>query len=343
MVPTVGRRVGESRGKRLGVTGIAVTLSLMMTGCGLMGPDESANYPAADIEYVIPYNPGGGADPAGRQYSESLAEAFDININVLNQPGADEAIGITRLSTANPDGYTLGMGTSGGFLGQPIANPDVEYDGLEDFDPITQMTSTPYGLFVAEDSDYETLDDLLEAARENPGDVTISAPVRMGSPALAVYYLEDQADVEFTLVTTSGGSGEAALEVLGGRIDAMIGNASGQLGMVEAGEMRALGYSGTEDYSDHLPDAESFDDQGYNIPFVSDYMTMAPAGTPDEARESLLEASSDIVESDEWQQWAHNQGAIPVTTAGDDLDQYLAETMEHVERGLELAQDRFDN
>src|SRR5699024_10897974 len=130
-------RVGASRRKRLGLTGFAVALSLLMTGCGLMGPDENANYPAADIEYVIPYNPGGGADPAGRQYSESLAEAYGININVLNQPGADEAIGITRLSTANPDGYTLGMGTSGGFLGQPIANPDVEYDGLEDFDPIT--------------------------------------------------------------------------------------------------------------------------------------------------------------------------------------------------------------
>lgn len=331
------------RGQRFGAAGIAGLAMFALAGCGLMGPDEDAEYPAADIEYLIPYNPGGGADPAGRQYTESLAEALDVNINVLNQPGADEAIGITRLETANPDGYTLGMGTSGGFLGQPIANPDVEYDGLEDFDPITQMTSTPYGLFVAEESDYNTLDDLVEAARENPGEITISAPVRMGSPALAVYFLEEQADVEFTLVTTSGGSGEAALEVLGGRIDAMIGNASGQLGMVEAGEMRAVGYSGTEDYSEHLPDAQSFDEQGYNIPFVSDYMTMAPAGIPDATHETLLDVSADIVGSDEWREWAHNQGAIPVGTSGEELEQYLAETMEHVEHGLDLAQQRLDN
>jgi putative tricarboxylic transport membrane protein len=313
-----------------------------MTGCGLLGANSDTPYPAQDIEYLIPYNPGGGADPAGRQYAESLSEALDVNINVLNQPGADEAIGLTRLATADADGYTLGMGTSGGFLGQPIANPDVQYDGLGDFEPITQMTSTPYGLFVASDSEYETLDDLLNAARQNPGDITISAPVRMGSPALAIYYLEDQADVEVTLVTTSGGSGEAALEVMGGRIDAMVGNASGQVGLVESGDLRALGYSGTEDYSDHLPDTESFNEQGYDIPFVSDYMTMAPAGIPDETLQTLLESSAEIVESKDWQDWAHNQGAIPVGTSGDELRTYLEETSRHVERGLELAQDRFD-
>lgn len=317
--------------------------SLFFSGCGLLGDHENAEFPSQDMEYIIPYNPGGGADPAGRQYAESLSEALDININVMNQPGADEAIGITRLATADPDGYTLGMGTTGGFLGQPIANPDVQYDGIGDFTPITQMTSTPYGLFVSADSGYETLEDLLAAARENPGDVTISAPVRMGSPALSIYYLEDQAEVEFTLVTTSGGSGEAALEVMGGRIDAMVGNASGQLGLVESGELLALGYSGTEDYSDHLPDAQSFNDQGYDIPFVSDYITMAPAGIPDDARELLLDVSADIVGSDEWRDWAYNRGAIPVDTSGDELIEYLEETSQHVERGLELAQARFDD
>lgn len=343
MLHLTARATSRHKSPRLLITSAAAAASLALAGCGLIGPDGSAGYPAADIEYLIPYNPGGGADPAGRQYSESLAEDLGVNINVLNLPGADEAIGITRLATSDPDGYTLGMGTSGGFLGQPIANPDVSYDGLEDFEPITQMTSTPYGLFVSADSDYETLDDLLEAARENPGDVNISAPVRMGSPALAVYYLEEQADVEFTLVTTSGGSGEAALEVMGGRLDAMIGNASGQLGLVEAGELRALGYSGTEDYSDHLPDTESFNDQGYDIPFVSDYMTMAPDGVSSDVKGELLEASAEIVESEAWQEWAHNQGAVPVSTSGEELQEYLADTRAHVEHGLDLAHARLDS
>lgn len=332
------------RGSRLMRAGATIGVSsLFFTGCGLLGVDSDAPYPSQDMEYLIPYNPGGGADPAGRQYVESLSEALDVNINVMNQPGADEAIGITRLATSDPDGYTLGMGTTGGFLGQPIANPDVQYDGIEDFTPITQMTSTPYGLFVSADAGYDTLEDFLDAARQNPGDVTISAPVRMGSPALSIYYLEDQAEVELTLVTTSGGSGEAALEVMGGRIDAMIGNASGQLGLVESGDLIALGYSGSEDYSEHLPDTQSFSDQGYDIPFVSDYITMAPAGIPDDAREILLETSADIVGSDDWKEWAFNRGAIPVDTSGDELLEYLEETSHHVERGLELAQARFDD
>lgn len=172
---------GWSALKLRGATLAGVAL-LGLSGCGLLGADSNAPYPSQDIEYLIPYNPGGGADPAGRQYAETLAEMLGINIHVLNQPGADEAIGLTRLANADADGYTLGMGTSGGFLGQPIANPDVQYDGLGDFDPITQMTSTPYGLFVAGNSEYRTLEDLLDAARQSPGNVTVSAPVRMGSP-----------------------------------------------------------------------------------------------------------------------------------------------------------------
>src|SRR5699024_2076540 len=138
-------------------------------------------------------------------------------------------------------------------------------------------------------------------------------------------------------------SGEAALEVMAGRIDAMIGNASGQLGLVESGDLRALAYTGEEDYSDHLPSAESFSSLGFEIPFVSDYITMAPAGLSDEVVTVLLDASAEIVSSDEWREWATNQGAIPVTTAGDDLQIYLEETGEHIERGIELAQARSDN
>lgn len=92
-----------------------------------------------------------------------------------------------------------------------------------------------------------------------------------------------------------------------------------------------------------MPDTESFNAQGYDIPFVSDYMTMAPAGVPDDALNILLDASAEIVESDAWQDWASNQGAIPVGRSGGELGAYLEETSRHVERGLELAQARFDD
>lgn len=330
----VNRR--KRRTHRFVALGAAMSMPLTLAACG----DGDGEYPSESIEYIIPYQPGGGADPAGRQFTEQLDEELGSNSNVVNTPGGDESIGITDLSNAEPDGYTLGMGTSAGFIAQPMINDDAQYQGAEDFTPLARMTATPYGLFVAPDSEYETLDDLLEAAEEDPGSVQISSPVGMGNPAFSLYFLEDQADVEFNVVVTSGGTGEAALEVMSGRLDAVIGNASGQLGLVEAGDLRALAYSGSADYSEFLPDAESFEDAGYDIPFTSDYMTFAPAGLPDDVHSTLDEASESIMNSDEWSEWASNQGALADTLTGDELETYVEDIQANIEAGIDLANER---
>lgn len=332
---TAGR--GPARtSRRLIAATAALGLPLTLAACG----GEDGEYPSDAIEYIIPYQPGGGADPAGRQFVEQLDEELGSNTNVVNTPGGDESIGITELANAEADGYTLGMGTSGGFIAQPLINEDAQYSGAEDFTPLARMTATPYGLFVSPDSEYETLEDLLEAAAEEPGSVQISSPTGMGNPAFSLYFLEDQADVEFNVVVTSGGTGEAALEVMSGRIDAVIGNASGQLGLVESGDLRALAYSGSADYSDFLPDAVSFEEAGYDIPFTSDYMTFAPAGLPDDVEATLGEASESIMNSEAWAEWADNQGALADTLTGDELATYLEEIEVNIEAGIELAEDR---
>lgn len=327
-----------TRRKMTAYVGSAAAMSLLLVSCG--GEDDGSDYPSDTIEYVIPYDPGGGADPAGREFIDMLSDELGVGNNVTNVPGGDESVGITQLSTADPDGYTLGMGTSGGFVAQPLVNEDVQYSGYEDFTPLARMSATPYGLFVAADSEYETLDDLIEAAQDDPGGVQISSPTGMGNPAFAIYFLEDQADIEVNLITTAGGTGEAALEVMSGRLDAVIGNASGQLGLVESGDLRALAYSGSADYSDFLPDAVSFEEEGYDIPFTSDYMTFAPAELPENVESILADATDDIITSDEWQEWSEGQGALADVATGDELETYLQDITENIERGIELGTNR---
>lgn len=322
--------------RRRALTASAAALPLILVGCA----GDDGEYPSDTVEYIVPYNPGGGADPVGREFSAMLGDELGASTDVLNVPGGDESLGITQLATSDPDGYTVGLGTSGGFVAQPMINEDAQYSGAEDFTPLAKMTGTPYGLFVAADSEYETLDDLIEAAADAPGEIQISSPTGMGNPAFVIYQLEEQADIETTLITTSGGTGEAALEVMSGRLDAVIGNASGQLGLVESGDLRALAYSGMEDYSEFLPDATSFEDAGYDIPLTSDYMTFAPADLPEEVETSLREASEAVVTSEEWVEWTSDQGALPAIATGDDLDTYLDEIRVNIERGIELGNSR---
>lgn len=321
--------------RRALITSVAIA-PLLLASCG----DEEGDYPSDAIEYIIPYDPGGGADPTGREFADRLGEELGTETTVLNQPGGDESVGITQMSNADPDGYTMGMGTSGGFVAQPLVSDEVQYETPDDFTPLARMSGTPYGLFVSPDSDYDTLEDLIEAAEENPGEIQISTPAGMGNPAFSIYFLEDQADIEVSLITTAGGTGEAALEVMSGRLDAVVGNASGQLGLVEAGDLEALAYSGNADYSEYLPDAISFEEAGYDIPFTSDYMTFAPAGLEEEVESTLRDAAEEIVHSDEWEEWSAEQGALANVATGDELDTYIEDIQVNIERGIELASTR---
>lgn len=324
---------------RMSMAAISVVgATVFIVGCG----ENSDEFPSQSFDYIIPFDPGGGTDLAGREFSDRLADEMGVSATALNVPGGDESVGLSQLLNSEPDGYTLGIGTSGGVAAQPLVHEDVAYSGPEDFTAFARMTASPYGLFVSPDSDYETLEDLIDAAGENPGDISIASGTSMGNQALSIFTLEDQADVEFTLVTTTGGSGEAVLEVTSGRVDAMIGNAAGQMGMVEAGELHALAYTGSVDYSDEMPGVESFEEAGYDIPFTSDFMTFGPPDLPEAVESQILESVQVVVTSDEWQQWGEEQGVVTEYLTGEELDEYLAEIGDSIERGIELAEERND-
>lgn len=312
-------------------------VALLMSGCG-----DGGEYPSEAIEYVIPYNPGGSTDPLGREFSSLLAEEMGTTATPLNMPGGDESIGITHVFNAEPDGYTLGMGSSAGLIAQPLLNDAVQYEGPGDFQPIIKMVDVPYALMVSGDSPYNTLEEFVAAAEQSPGELTVGAPNRMGGSAFTLYALESMAGIETSLVTTTGGSGEAALSLMGGRIDAMVGTAAGQAGLIESGDIKALAYTGDNDYSDFLPDAVSFTEAGYDIPFSGDYVTMAPADLPEDVRDTVVSAAEEIANGDEWAEWTANQGIVAEALTGEELDDWFETRSAAIDQAIEFANQRND-
>lgn len=315
----------------LGLTGLAA-------GCAGGGEEATtAAYPSDTIEFVIPYNPGGGADPAGREFASQLARRLGGGTAVINVPGGNESIGISRVAHAPRDGYTLGMGTTGGLLGQPVINPQLGYD-KDSVLPLARLTATPYALLVSADSEFESLDHFVDEARGRPGEILVSAPTLTGNTAFVLYFLADQAGIDVRLVPTTGGSGEAALEVLSGRLHAYVANAQGQRGLVQSGDMRALAYTGDVDYSAHMPGAVALTDAGYDIPFTSDYTAFAPKGLPEDTRETLMQAVADVGASEEWKAWGDAQGAVPEVLVGEELARFIEESDAAVRAGIELSE-----
>lgn len=315
-----------------GLTGAALALA----GCGSGGSEQ---YPSDEIEYIIPYNPGGSTDPIGREFSRLLAEQMGTSATPLNMPGGNESIGATHVFNAAPDGYTLGLGSTAGVLAQPMLADNLQYEGAESFTPIVKMVTVPYALMVSGDSPYETLEDFIDAAKNDPGKLRVGAPNKMGGSAFALYALEDGAGIQTTLVPSTGGSGEAALSVMGGRLEGMVGTAAGQIGLIEAGDMRALAYSGTG-YEEFLPDAVSFEEAGLNVPFAGDYMTMGPAEVPADIKDTLVSASQEVVAGDEWREFCKNQAVLPDNLTGGEIDAWLQESRDNLTWAIELAQNR---
>lgn len=332
-----GRQVlsaGLSRRNAIQLFGMVGGIAAL-AGCG----SSNAKFPVDDIEYVIPYDPGGSTDPIGREFSRLLAESLGTSTTPINMPGGNESIGATHVFSAKPDGYTLGLGSTAGVVAQPMLQDDLQYKGAESFTSIVKMVTVPYALMVAGDSPYKTLEDFIDDAKSKPGKLRVGLPNLMGGSAFALYALEDGAGIQATAVPSTGGSGEAALSVMGGRLEAMVGTAAGQIGLIEAEDMRALAYSSTG-YEEFLPDAVSFEDAGYNVPFAGDYMTMGPADLPDDVKSSLVSASKEVAASKEWLEFCKKQAVLTDDLIGGEIESWLKKSRDDLTWAIELAQSR---
>lgn len=327
-----------SRGTRIAGAGV---LLLTLGGCGgLAGSSEGDSaFGNEPIEYVIPYGPGGGTDPVGREFSRMLAEELGTRAVVTNMPGGDTAIGVGHIVNSTPDGHTIGLSSTGGAIIQPIINPDLAY-ASEDFEVLAKMTEAPNAILVGKDSPYETLDDLLEDARERPGEVRVGGPGTYISTGFAAVSLEEQADVEFTLVPFSGGAGEAALGAMSNEVDAVVVTAAAQLGLIESGDLKALAYTGSNAYADVLPGAVSLEDAGYDIPFPSDYMTLIPAGIPEEIRAELFAAAEAVTNSEEWAAWCEEQGYLATPLAETEVKEWFDDVVTSTEEVIATLEAR---
>lgn len=322
------------------VAGAVIGLAGCSAGAG-GGDTEEAAWPSDDIRFIVPFGPGGSTTPVAREFVDQLQEKTGMKGVVENLPGGDQAIGITQVLESEPDGLTVGLATTAGLVVQPMLTDGLAFNGPDDYDLIGHMVTGPYGYFVSKDSPYETLDDLIEDAKANPGKVNIGSTGTNVDPSHSLYALEDQAGFESTLVPFSGGAGEATLAVMSGEIDAAIVTASAQLGLLESGDIRLLAHTGTEAYSEKVGGAPSFTELGYDIPFAAEYVMLAPTGIPNDVRASLEEVSMEILNSDEWAEWCDQQSYLVGTGgSGDDLKGFMETYTTAVTKAIELGKAR---
>jgi len=198
----------------------------------------AANYPSKPVTIINPHGTGGGTDILARAIADKLRQKWNQAVIVENRPGANTAIGIEAASRAPADGYTLAMCTQASHGSNPAVYPKLRYDALGDFVPIVILNDLTLYVLVKSDSPYRTMQDLLDAARKNPGKLTY-ASIGVGSlHHLAGELLKMRSGVSMLHVPYKATS-DMLMAALSGQVDMIFH--STPLPLVENGQVRILG------------------------------------------------------------------------------------------------------
>lgn len=285
-----------------------------------------SKYPEKTISLIVPYAAGGTTDMTARAIANVISDYLPNNTTmaVVNKEGGAGVIGMTEIANAKPDGYTLGLATSGPMTIAPHTQ-DTSYD-LDSFEYISLAVKTPNVVFVKADSPWETYEDLIEYAKENPGEVTYGTSGAGNSQHISMEALSAGAGVELTHVPYEGGA-PAITAALGGHIDVTVNQSTEGTPHVESGELRGLVNVGSF-ATKGLEDVPLLSEKGVDVALDPWNAVVAPAGVPEDIIEILVEAFEKALADERVIDQLDSLGVEPTFEPTDQFRQTAEETYE---------------
>jgi tripartite-type tricarboxylate transporter receptor subunit TctC len=239
-------------------------------------------YPLRPIRLVVPFPPGGSPDVLARTLGQKLSEASGVPVIVENIAGAGGTLGAERVAKAAPDGYTLLMGHIGTLAFAPAIYPQLPYDPVRSFTPVSAVARVPNVLAIYPGLPAKNLAEWVDYLRRNPGSVNYGSGGNGSAAHLAVEYFKLSTRT-FIVHVPYRGTAPSVTDAVAGQVQMVFTGAPAIVPMVKAGKLRALAVTGTRRL-DALPDVPTFAETGVKglNPFEADqwYGVVAPAGVP---------------------------------------------------------------
>jgi tripartite-type tricarboxylate transporter receptor subunit TctC len=257
----------------------AACLLVFSSGAAVSGqaPSEADAYPARPIRLVVPVPPGGSSDGMARILAQRLTERWGQQIVVDNRAGAAEIIGTDIVAKANPDGYTLVLVSL-----RYSVNPHLfrlPYDPIKDFTPVSMTAAVGNVLVVNAKTPVKTVKELIQLAREKPGELTFASSGIGGAPHLIGEFFALTTGVKLTHVPYKGG-GPAIADLLGGNVFMSFASMTSSLPFIKTQRLRPLAVSSKE-RSAQLPDVPTMAEAGVPNIVVRDWQgILGPRGVP---------------------------------------------------------------
>jgi tripartite-type tricarboxylate transporter receptor subunit TctC len=258
-------------------------------------PATAQDYPVETVTLITHSSPGGGSDVFLRELSGHLAPILGANVVVENVTGGSGANAMARLAQAPADG-SIFYATTPTFIYTTLLS-DVEY-GFDDLEPLVNFFIDPEVVYTAAGSDYQTLEDVVQHARDGRGRWGAANPASLERQALE--QLKTAAGVEAAIVTHEGG-GDLMINVLNGTLDIGVGEVQEIQSQLEAGEVRLLATFSAERL-DKFPDLPTVAESGYDVVLRKFRGLAAPKGVPDDVIAAWEAAAQKVLEDPAYKQ-----------------------------------------
>ena len=282
-----------------------------------------AQYPERDIRVIIPWAAGGGTDGIVRKITSIAEQELPVSMYVENIEGGVSATGIAQVMSARPDGYTIGALTYDSIVTVPWQDMLPSYD-MDRLKLIARVTSEPDAIIVDADSEYQSLQDLLDAAKESPGEIRVAVQNLGGRVHLTLLQLQDLTDTEFDIISYPGGAAPQKEAILSDEVDVALTSLGDFANLLADDTVRGLvEFSDTRNPTYDVPTTV---EAGVDLENGSFIVFAAPADTPPEAIETLESAYKTAYDSEEFQNWVKQVGVTPAWLGTDEVTQWADET-----------------
>ncbi len=316
---------GES-GQASGQTGNNSASGASSSTSGSAATSDYSDVFKSSIEIICPWAAGGGADSNARQIGAVVGEMTGQTVTVSNQTGGSGAVGFSAIINANPDGNTIGIITAELNTLPPQGLVTFTYENMY---PLIRLCTLPSVVAVPADSPFNTLEDLVEYAKANPGKLKVGTVGTGSIWHICAAKLMSTAGIELTTVPYDGAS-SAATAMLAGEIDMTTTELSVAHAYVQSGDMKILGIM-TEERLEDYPDYPTCAEQGYDCVGGSFQGMFCPNDVDDETKAAWEAILTEAYESEAYQTFCKNSGMIPAYLNHADWEAFLAEDLSTVD------------
>ncbi len=297
-------------------TAFAVLIAAVSAGV------QAQAYPTKALRLIVPFAPGGGNDTIARAIGAQMSGSMGQQVVIDNRAGAGGVLGAEAAARAPADGYTLFLGGVGSHAVNPTLMPNLPYDAVKDFSPVSLIASAPSVLVVNTTVNARTVSELTAIAKASPGKLNYATNGNGSSSHLATLLYESLAGIQMTHVPYKGFA-PALTDILGGQVQLMMNSIVALAPQVKAGKIRALAVS-SRTRSSVLPDVPTMAEAGVaGYEAGSWYGILVPAGTPRDIVQRLNAEVVRAVKQPDVRERLASEGADPIGSTPEEFSAHI--------------------